>query len=106
MERVCAFTLSTALAWVGHVCTGTCPPQASTLLASVWFVRRYPDRAWANTLVVVELRDELPATHLSALLHGVNRCTHSDHIRVRIRVDTDQGHALAALGSQLGVAGA
>ncbi len=98
-----AFTLATALAWIGHDCTGGCPPLAMHIPASVWFVPRSSDahQSWASTLVVVELGETDPAAaQIRPLLRDVNRCTSRNHIQVRERAATDQGHALAALGVQ------
>lgn len=88
MTRVLAFTLSTAMLWLGHTCRGGCPPEICTLRASVWSVEQAATIAneGITTLVVVRfgsvLRAADSATHRS-VLNRVNRCARRDHILVR-----------------------
>ncbi len=105
MTRVCAFSVATALAWIGHDCSGGCPTEAATVPASVWFVRTpaVTARSWATTLVVVDLspRDGLGVPTqtpevVRAMLRRVNDCTRPEHIRVRERVSGDHSHAVDA----------
>lgn len=93
LTRVCAFTVATALAWVGHECTGSCPPDVWRLPASVWF-RRDPavgGGGWNAALVVVELAQGRVHADLGGVLQAVNRCTSPEHIVVceRARPDRD-----------------
>lgn len=105
MTRAYAFTLATALVWIGHDCTGGCPVQAKELPAAVWFV---DDSAAAggesnDTLVVVRFgATPTPhsATRHSTLLRQVNDCVRGDHIHVREREATTWDGALAALFEQ------
>ncbi len=100
MTRVCAFSVATALAWIGHDFRGTCPAETTTQPASVWFVRTPGVNAprWVTTLVVIDFsprdRSAAPAQSpapVRAMLRRVNDCTQSEHIRVRERVSGDHG---------------
>ena len=95
MERVCAFTLVTALAWLGHECPGDCPTLAATMRARTWFARRTSERdadvaGVMSTLVVVDLSSECsdPAA-VRQMLRQVNACAGRDHIQVRERARID-----------------
>lgn len=105
LTRVCAYSVATALAWIGHDCSGGCPAEAVRLPASVWFVRTPGVNAlhWATTPVVVDLspRDgsAMPAQTpdaVRAMLRRVNDCVRSEHICVRERVSGDHCHAVDA----------
>ncbi len=101
MTRVCAFTLATALAWVGHDCTGGCPDPARLLRADVWFIRRPRTRhVRATTLVVVDFFEGLSHTTPlpdHAMLRQVNHCTRPDNVVVRQRVGGSGRLALVAM---------
>lgn len=92
LTRACAFTLATALAWIGHVCKGGCPSLITATPARVWHVRNQSstDHAGADILVIVDLGDHsVPPEQVRALLREVNRCTAGEHIRVYERADND-----------------
>ncbi len=68
----------------------------------LWFVRRSPAErsSWRDTLVVIDLGNSYASVaKIQALLREVKHCTRRDHIQVRERLATDQGRALAALGT-------
>jgi hypothetical protein len=93
LTRAPAFTLATALAWLGHDCVGGCPPELTGASASVWLLGsgRVGQGTGADVLVVVGFGDcGLTPTVVDRLLLEVNRCALPDHIRVRERVKTDQ----------------
>lgn len=103
MTRVCAFSVATVLAWIGHDCRGGCPTEAATVPASVWFVRTsgVHTTTWATTLVVVDLSprpgSSVPAQTpdaVRATLRRVDDCTRSERIRVREQVSDDHSHAV------------
>jgi hypothetical protein len=92
-----AFTVATALAWLGHDCAGGCPALATSTPASLWFVpqpsRRYVSRQ--QSLIVVDPGDDPGrAAEVRALLCEVNRCIGRGHIEVREQVTTDQQRTL------------
>lgn len=92
LTRACAFTLATALAWIGHVCKGGCPILITATPASVWHVRDQSraDHGRSDILVIVDLGNQsAPPEQIRALLREVNRCTAGDHIRVYERADND-----------------
>lgn len=87
LERVCAFTLATALVWLGHDCAGGCPPLILTLHARTWIDRPTPRPAGdSTTLAIVEFDDTLQRAVVTGMLRAVNACTYTDHIRVQERV--------------------
>lgn len=90
-ERVAAFTLRTALAWLGHACAGYCPSAAASIPAQTWVVRSLPGLAprgavplsETETLVLVDFGSvDQGSVCIASLLRAVNRCTAPDHIRV------------------------
>ncbi len=105
MTRVCAFSVATALAWVGHDCHGGCPAETKTMSASVWFIRTpgVNARSWATTLVVMELSPrggraapvQTPDS-VRTMLRRVNDCTRSEHIRVQEWVKSDHPQTVTA----------
>lgn len=86
IQRVTAFTLGTALAWIGHDCFGGCPRQTFQLRADIWHLAA-PPAPGPNPifdLVLVRFTETSPATPpLHALLRRVNHCTWKNRIRVR-----------------------
>lgn len=88
--RVAAFTLGTALAWLGHDCFGGCPRQVAQLRADTWHLPhglqmdRASDARNPFSLVLVHFLDTstTSAPHHS-LLRKVNHCTWPNRIRVR-----------------------
>lgn len=107
--EVSAFTLATALAWLGHDCDGGCPATAMCIPAGVWFVRdSSPGRSWRQeTLVVIDVGDDpARAARLRALLGEINRCTRRNHIRVCERVPADQRAPLVIRPGTPPIAGA
>ena len=86
VERLPAFTLATALMWLGHECRGACPRQVRDERASAWLIRS-PESGWpggVTSLVDVEFTDPtwLAARDLD-LMCEINECTCTDHIVVR-----------------------
>lgn len=84
-ERVAAFTLQTALAWLGHACRGVCPPAVSVIPAQTWVVRPidHDSSSRTETLVLLEFGPTSPLSASAAsLLVEVNLCTAVDHLRV------------------------
>lgn len=88
-------TLAAALRWLGHDCFNGCG-QSSDRELPVWFIRRPADHSPAlrGALVVIDLVDR-PVADSQRLLRTVNRCTRAQRIRVRGRVGSDHGRALA-----------
>ena len=87
LERVCAFTLATALVWLGHDCAGGCPPLTLTLRARTWIDRTALRSATdSTTFVVFDLQDTVQRAVVSGMLREVNACTQPDHIRVQERI--------------------
>lgn len=103
-----SFTLSTALAWLGHDCPGDCPALTATCPAEIWFTRRGDTRdAWASAIVDVDFT-AAPDGHGRDLLGEINDCVRPDRIRVRdrsafkrSRFPTDFSRALAPRTHQL-----
>lgn len=95
-ERVAAFTLRTALAWLGHICAGRCPSATASIPAQTWVVRTIDGRRiygvppshedsclQMETLVLVDFGSLDPGSvFVVDLFESVNRCTAPDHIRV------------------------
>jgi len=52
-----AFTVATALDWLGHQCTSRCSSSLDDLPAAIWFVRRRSRAKRRQTIVVVDLTD-------------------------------------------------
>jgi hypothetical protein len=95
--RPFAFTVSTALAWLGHDCAGGCPALATSTPASLWFVPQPSPRYLSRqqSLIVVDPGDDPErAAEVRALLREVNRCIGRSHIQVREQVTIDQQRTL------------
>jgi hypothetical protein len=96
--RTPAFTVATALAWLGHDCDGGCPPLAICTPASLWFVRNQSASYVCpeGTLIVVEIGDDpARATQVRGLISEVNHCTRN-HVQVRERVSSGHGRSFVA----------
>lgn len=107
MTRVLAFTLATAMAWLGHVCHGECPAQAETLKVGVWFAEQAATTAddGINVVVIAGFGSELRAgTSVveKGLVEQVNHCVQRDHIRVyeRSAATWDDGLAVLCGGAE------
>lgn len=87
-ERVAAFTLRTALAWVGHVCTGRCPLSTVSMPAQAWVVRQIDSEHpttrphGVECIVLVDFGGVDTSIEAGARLVEVNACTAADHITV------------------------
>jgi hypothetical protein len=95
-----AFTLASALCWLGHECPSRCAARAGDLNATVWFIRRR-ETVWPTphgTLVVVDLTDSRePVAHIRRRVRDIAACTRADGILVRERRTDDNGGALATV---------
>ena len=95
-QRSPAFTLGTALVWLGHDCPGDCPPDVSARPAEVWFVRANgtASHTWALTIVDVDFTAS-PQDSRQDLLEQVNDCVRPDRIRVRHRSTPERSRPTA-----------
>ena len=83
-----AFTLSSALLWLGHDCGARrCSAQLESRGASLWFLRKGRQLVYPlSAVVVVEpFDDDGSLSTFLQLLARVDRCAGSDHISVRPR---------------------
>ncbi|WP_375503491.1 hypothetical protein [uncultured Jatrophihabitans sp.] len=108
INRSPSFTLGTALVWLGHTCSGQCPPAVLDSRADVWF-QRLPDRAtglWTTTLVDVEFETRsLLDGQRRDITRRINHCVRADHIRVRERTAVERATFVAALVARRNSAG-
>lgn len=88
--RACAFSLATALLWLGHECHDGCGALVRQPTSGVWFIRLSGTQSSmrSRTLVVVDLGDcSWSALQIRNDLREVNRCVAADRILVRERRD-------------------
>ncbi|MEO6885000.1 MAG: hypothetical protein ABI232_01755 [Jatrophihabitantaceae bacterium] len=81
--------MGTALAWLGHECPGTCPPEATGHHAAIWFAHLPDALDQSSVLTLVEV--DFGATPWSdlrrnSLLHQINHCVRPDRLSVRERL--------------------
>lgn len=91
--RACAFSLATALLWLGHDCRDGCAELARQPTRGVWFIRLSAalSSTWWGTLVVVDLGDcSWSALQIRNDLRQVNRCVAAERILVRERRTGDE----------------
>ena len=83
-----AFTVASALRWLGHECPSRCAAWAGDLHATVWFIRRR-ETVWPTphgTLVIVDLTGSRePVAHIRRRIRDIAACTRADGILVRER---------------------
>jgi hypothetical protein len=90
-----AFTLATALGWLGHQCVSHCSSSLDDLPASIWFVRRRSPAQPRHTIIVVDLTNVGGSVAWTRRrVHDINRCTRGDSIHVFGRRMADIGNAL------------
>ena len=93
-----AFTLGSALLWLGHDCPDHCSQMIDGLTASVWFLRRGPHFLvrLPETLVLLDPTDTGKAlAHIRRMIYGVDCCTRRGAIHVRHRRTGEYGPVLA-----------
>jgi hypothetical protein len=93
-----AFTLGSALRWLGHDCTNHCSDAIDGLTASVWFLRRGPHLLVLplETLVLLDPTDTGKAlAHVRRMIYEVDCCTRDEAIHVRCRREGENGPVLA-----------
>ncbi|CAN5594808.1 hypothetical protein BH10ACT8_BH10ACT8_08330 [soil metagenome] len=108
MTRVLAFTVATAMAWLGHECTGGCPAAAAELRACVWYERRFAlqNHCPASTVAVVDLcHQRAGSEQTQTLLSQVDRCARRDGIAVRERLPRDGGRLPSGQRTCCGIPG-
>jgi anti-anti-sigma factor len=93
------FTVSTALAWLGHCCVEHCSAPIDSLAARIWFVPENgvvgpPPR---GNVVLFDFDNDAPAREYLPVVHAINRCAARDGVRFGARRATTTRNPNACL---------
>lgn len=90
-----AFTLASALRWLGHECVQRCSSSLDDLPATIWFPHPRNVGTPRGVIVLVDPTDRLESVaQLPRLIRDINFCTRTERIHVRGRQMADIGNAV------------
>jgi hypothetical protein len=90
-----AFTLASALRWLGHECVQRCSSSLDDLPATIWFPHPRNVGTTRGAIVLVDPTDRRASVaRLPRLISDINFCTRTERIHVRGRRMADIGNAV------------